>query len=99
MEDSNNKQYIYLLVERTLGRDKTTLEYGVTLFKTLDAVNDAVLDQLTNEAKLNRGDVDYVSYTPHDNIDKAEYGHINCGKIDFKSGVEKKYTVLLRKIH
>lgn len=99
MEESNNEQYVYLFVERTLSRDKTTLEYGITPFKTLDAVNDAVLDAMTYCAKHNKGDINYLSYIPHDKIDKDEYGHINCGTIDFKSGAEKKYAVLLRKIN
>lgn len=95
MENSNNEQYVYLLVGRTLGKDKTTLTYDVTPFNNIDAVNDAVLDRLTNAAKFNKGDVDYVSYIPHD---KDESGCRLCGKINFKSGLEKKYTLLVRKI-
>ena len=99
MENSNNEQYVYLLVVRTLGVDKTTLDYDVTPFKTLDAVNDAVLDSITNMAKANRGEISYISYIPHDNIDNSENSHTPCGKIVFKSNVEVMYKVLLRKIN
>ena len=98
MENSNNEQYIYLLVVRTLGVDKTTLDYDVTLFKTLDAVNDAVLYYIADMAKRNNGAISYISYTSHDDIDKSEYRHLSFGRITFKSGVEVKYKVLLRKI-
>lgn len=98
MENSNNEQYVYLLVVRTLGVDKTTLDYDVTPFKTLDAVNDAVLDSITHMAKANRGEINFINYIPRDNIDISENSHTPCGKIVFKSNVEVMYKVLLRKI-
>jgi len=99
MEESNNDKYIYLLIVCTLGLDKTTLTYDVTPFKTIDVANNAVLDSITDMAKSNKGAISYISYTPHDDIDKSEYGHISFGRIMFKSGVEVKYKVLLRKIN
>ncbi len=98
MENSNNEQYVYLLVVRTLGVDKTTLYYDVTSFKTLDDVNDAVLDSITNMAKTNRGEIYYIKYIPRDNIDISENSHTPCGKVVFKSTVEVMYNVLRRKI-
>ena len=98
MENSNNEQYVYLLVVRTLGVDQTTLDYDVTPFKTLDAVNDAVLDSITHMAKADRGDIYYIKYIPRDNIDISENTHTPCGKVVFKSTVEVMYNVLRRKI-
>ena len=98
MENSNNEQYIYLLVVRTLGVDKTTFDYDVIPFKTIDAVNDAVLDDITNMAKASRGEINFINYIPRDNIDISETSHTPCGKIVFKSNVEVLYKVLLRKI-
>lgn len=99
MEDSNNEQYIYLLVECTLGRDKTTIEYDITPFRTLTDVNNTILDTITDTAKSNRDDLSYVSYIHHYCIDPSYHGKIYFGRIEFKSGVEKTYTVLLRKIY
>ena len=99
MENSNNEQYVYLLVVRTLGLDKTTLTYDVTPFKTIYTANNAVLYYIADMAKRNNGAISYISYTPHDDIDKSEYRHISFGRITFKSGVEVKYQVLLRKIN
>ena len=98
MENSNNEQYVYLLVVRTLGRDKTTLAYDVTPFNSLDAVNNTVLYMITCDAKANKGDVACVSYTLHNNIDEDEKGYKSYGRIEFKSGLEKKYAVILRKV-
>ena len=99
MKNSNNEQYIYLLVERTLGKDKTTLEYDITPLKTLTDVNNTILDTITNTAKSNRDDIIYVSCILHHYIDPSDYSHIPFGRIEFKSGVIKIYKVLLRKIH
>ena len=60
MENSNNEQYVYLLVIRTLGVDKTTFDYDVIPFKTLDAVNNAVLDDITNMAKTSKGEINLL---------------------------------------
>ena len=98
MENSNNEQYVYLLVVRTLSVDKTTLYYDVTPFKTLDAVNDAVLDSINELAKANRGEINFINYIPRDNIDISENSHTPCGKVVFKSTVEVMYNVLRRKI-
>ena len=98
MENSNNEQYVYLLVVRTLSVDKTTIDYDVTPFKTLDAVNDAVLDSINELAKANRGEINFINYIPRDNSDISENNHTPCGKIVFKSNVEVMYKVLLRKI-
>lgn len=97
MENSNNEQYVYLLVIRTLGVDKTTFDYDVIPFKTLDAVNNAVLDDITNMAKTSKGEINFITYTPRDNIDISETTHTPCGKIVFKSNVKVLYKVLLRK--
>lgn len=97
MIDLNKEESIYLLVVRTFGLDKTTLTYDVTPYKTLTSVNNAVLDAITNTAKNDRDNIDYMGYTPHDHIDD-DCGHISFGRVEFKSGVEKKYTVLRRKI-
>jgi hypothetical protein len=99
MENINKDEYIYLLAVNTLGLDKTILTYDVTPFKTLDAANDAELDMITNTVKANKGAIDYVAYKPHDCIDKDEHDSISCSKIEFKSGVEVTYKVLLRKIN
>lgn len=98
MENSNNEQYVYLLVVRTLSVDKTTLYYDVTPFNSLDDVNDAVLDSITNKAKANRGEIYYIKYIPRDTIDISENTHTPCGKVVFKSAVEVMYNVLRRKI-
>lgn len=98
MKDSNNEQYVYLLVVRTLGLDKTTLTYDITPFNNLDAVNDTMLGMITCDAKANKGDVTCVSYTLHNNIDEDKKGYESCGRIEFKSGLEKKYAVILRKV-
>ena len=98
MENSNNEQYVYLLVVRTLGKDKTTLTYDITPFNSLDAVNDTVLGMITCDAKANKDDVAYVSYTLHNNIDEDKKGYESRGRIEFKSGLEKKYAVILRKV-
>ena len=97
MKNSNNEQYVYLLIVRTLVRDKTTLAYDVTPFNSLDAVNNTVLNMITCDAKANKDDVDCVSYTLR-NIDEYEKGYESCGRIEFKSGLEKKYAVILRKV-
>ena len=98
MEDVNKDEYIYLLAVNTLGLDKTILTYDVTPFKTLDDVNDAVLDSITNMAKANRGEIYYIKYRPRNNIDISENSHTPCGKVVFKSTVEVMYNVLRRKI-
>lgn len=98
MIDLKKDMYVYLLVIRTLGVDKTTLTYDVTPFKTLDAVNDAVLDSITNMAKVNRDEINYISYIPRDNTKIFEHGNTQCGRIVFKSNVEVIYKILLRKI-
>ena len=98
MENSNTEQYLYLLVVRTLGKDKNTLTYDVTPFDSLDAVNDAVLDSITNMAKANRGEINYISYMPHDNIYDYESSNTPCGRIVSKSNVEIIYKVLIRNI-
>lgn len=87
------------MVECTLGRDKTTIEYDITPFKTLTDVNNTVLDNITDTAKSNRDDISYVAYIPHYCINPSDYGHISFGRIEFKSGVAMTYKVLLRKIH
>ena len=98
MEDSNNDKYIYLLVVYMLGLDKTTLTYDVTPFTTIDVANNAVIDSITDMAKNYNGDISYISYTHRNDINKSNNSHISFGKIIFKSGVEVKYKVLLRKI-
>ena len=99
MENSNNEQYIYLLVVRTLGVDKTTLTYEVIPFTTLDKVNNAVLNFITDCVKANKEDVSSFHCTSHDYIDKSNFSHVPFGSIDFKSGTEKTYKVLLRRIN
>lgn len=99
MIELKKEMYIYLMIVRTLGVDKTTLVYDVTPFKTLDAVNDAILNSITNMAKANRGEINYISYILRDNTETSEHGNTQCGRIVFKSNVEVTYKVLLRKIH
>ena len=99
MEDLNKEKYIYLLVVCTLDIDKNILTYEVIPFATLDKVNNAVLNFITDCVKANRKDVINFHYTSHNYIDKSNFSHVPFGSIDFKSGTEKTYKVLLRRIN
>lgn len=93
MEDLDKKEYVYLMIVRTKGSNRHTVDYNVQPFKTANDVKRAILNVISNNIKNYRDDIAYISYYTDNISDANNYG---CARIEYKNGVSKTYNAIRR---
>lgn len=94
MIDLNKEEYVYLMTVHTQSKERSTLDYEVIPFKSMNDIEKALLNIIANNIKNHRNDIANINYDSVSNIDMLAYA-----KIEYKNGISKLYHAVRRKVH
>lgn len=93
MEDLNKNEYVYIMIVRTKGSNRHTVDYNVHPFKTANDIKHAILNVIANNIKNYRDDIAYISYNISSISDTNNYVY---ARIEYKNGIYKTYNAIRR---